>query len=64
MMQIEKEQEEYRKLMRLAEELCMMNDDVNGENKIKTEMESMDCEVLKLKALCHVITTEKEKKLY
>ena len=66
MMQIEKEQEEYRKLMRLAEELCMMNGDgvVTGENKIETEMESMDCELLKLKALCHVITKEKEKELY
>lgn len=69
MLKIEEEQEKYRKLMRLAEELCIENFNLagsDGEN-VKMEeikeifkretsgLEGIDSEeVLQLKALCHV----------
>lgn len=61
MLQIEKEQEEYRKLMRLAEKLCMMDDYADfssDKEKEGTELADVDIlksELLELKALCHVI---------
>lgn len=69
MLKIESEQEEYRKLMRLAEELCIEDFDndkkmqIDGEEvgEILFKKESPSCwegieeeEILKLKALCHV----------
>ena len=69
MIKIEEEQEEYRNLMRLAEELCIEDFskemEIDGEEdlSIKIFKNEKTCnldgidpeEVLKLKALCHVI---------
>lgn len=68
MLKIEEEQEEYRKLMRLAEELCIEDDVSSDKEEMKDSVE--DCEIFKresgalsgvdseeilnLKALCHV----------
>lgn len=69
MLKIEEEQEEYRKLMRLAEELCI-EDDASSSDKEEMKDSVEDCEIFKresgalsgvdseeilnLKALCHV----------
>jgi hypothetical protein len=58
MLKIEAEQEEYRKLMRLAEELCI-EDFSSSDSKLKESasnwLNQIDQDLLlKLKALCHV----------
>lgn len=69
MLKIEEEQEKYRKLMRLAEELCIENFNFAGSDGENAKMEEIEGifkretsvldgidseEVLQLKALCHV----------
>jgi len=76
MLKIEEEQEKYRKLMRLAEELCIENFSFlseDDEKDIKIDetgqifkrqtsgLEGIDSEeILQLKALCHVNLKRKQ----